>query len=187
MKKEIITKIVKIGILKKVVLIAILVVSNTLTAQVDRSVMPESGPAPEIKFGKPKTFVLDNGLTVMVVENSKLPRASATLSFDNPLIYEGEIAGVSAVLGGMLGNGTQSISKEEFIEEVDYMGATLNVSGSGVFASSLSRYFDRVLELMTGTVLEPLLTQEEFERQRDLLKENKMILKNAIKYVEGLI
>jgi len=180
MKKEIITKIVKIGILKKVVLIAILIVSNSLTAQVDRSVMPESGPAPEIKFGKPKTFVLDNGLTVMVVENSKLPRASASLSFDNPLIYEGEIAGVGAVLGGMLGNGTQSISKEEFVEEVDYMGATLNVSGSGVFASSLSRYFDRVLELMAGTILEPLLTQEEFERQRDLLKEN---LKTADKDV----
>ena len=142
--------------------------------------MPESGPAPEIKFGKPKTFLLDNGLTVMVVENSKLPRASASLSFNNPLIYEGEIAGVSAVLGGMLGNGTQSISKEAFVEEVDFMGANLSVSGSGVFASSLSRYFDRVLELMAGAVLEPLLTQDEFERQRDLLKEN---LKSADKDV----
>ncbi len=45
---------------------------------------------------------------------------------------------------------------------------------------SLSRYFDRVLELMAGSVLEPLLTQEEFERQRDLLKEN---LKTADKDV----
>ena len=180
MKKQIIKQIIKIGILKKVILIAILIVSNSLTAQVDRSVMPESGPAPEIKFGKPKTFVLDNGLTVMVVENSKLPRASASLSFNNPLIYEGEIAGVSAVLGEMLGNGTQSISKEVFVEEVDFMGATLSVSGSGVFASSLSRYFDRVLELMAGAVLEPLLTQEEFERQRDLIKEN---LKSADKDV----
>ena len=180
MKKEIITKIIKIGILKKVFLITVFILSNSLTGQVDRSVMPESGPAPEIKFGKPKTFVLDNGLTVMVVENSKLPRASASLSFDNPLIYEGEIAGVGDVLGLMLGNGTKSISKEEFVEEVDYMGANLSVSGSGVFASSLSRYFDRVLELMAGTVLEPLLTQEEFERQRDLLKEN---LKSADKDV----
>tara|TARA_B100001250_G_scaffold120783_1_gene102522 strand:- start:7438 stop:9549 length:2112 start_codon:yes stop_codon:yes gene_type:complete len=180
MKKEIIKKIIKIGILKKVFLIIVFIISNTLTAQVDRSVMPESGPAPEIKFGKPKTFLLDNGLTVMVVENSKLPRASASLSFNNPLIYEGEIAGVSAVLGGMLGNGTQSISKESFVEEVDFMGANLSVSGSGVFASSLSRYFDRVLELMAGAVLEPLLTQDEFERQRDLLKEN---LKSADKDV----
>ena len=79
MKKEIITKIIKIGILKKVFLITVFILSNSLTGQVDRSVMPESGPAPEIKFGKPKTFILDNGLTVMVVENSKLPRASESL------------------------------------------------------------------------------------------------------------
>ena len=180
MKKEILKKLIMIGIIKKVLLIAIFVFSNSLIAQVDRSVMPESGPAPEIKFGTPKTFLLDNGLTVMVVENSKLPRASATLNFNNPLIFEGEIAGVSAVLGGMLGNGTNSIAKDDFNEEIDYMGATLSVSGTGVFASSLSRYFDRVLELMAGSVLEPLLTQEEFERQRDLLKEN---LKTADKDV----
>ena len=75
---------IMIGIIKKVLLVTVFVFSNSLIAQVDRSVMPESGPAPEIKFGTPKTFLLDNGLTVMVVENSKLPRASATLNFNNP-------------------------------------------------------------------------------------------------------
>ena len=172
MKKENINKILKIGVIKKLVIISVIAISNSLTAQVDRSIMPESGPAPEISFGQPKTFSLDNGLTVMVVENNKLPRASAQLSFDNPLIYEGEIAGVSGVLGEMLGNGTSSIPKDKFINEVDYLGASLSVSGSGAFASSLSRYFDRILELMAGAILEPLLTQEEFDRQRDLIKEN---------------
>ena len=172
MKKENINKILKIGVIKKLVIISVIAISNSLTAQVDRSIMPESGPAPEISFGQPKTFSLDNGLTVMVVENNKLPRASAQLSFDNPLIYEGEIAGVNGVLGEMLGNGTSSIPKDKFINEVDYLGASLSVSGSGAFASSLSRYFDRILELMAGAILEPLLTQEEFDRQRDLIKEN---------------
>ena len=172
MKKENINKILKIGVIKKLVIISVIAISNSLTAQVDRSIMPESGPAPEISFGQPKTFSLDNGLTVIVVENNKLPRASAQLSFDNPLIYEGEIAGVNEVLGEMLGNGTSSIPKDKFINEVDYLGASLSVSGSGAFASSLSRYFDRILELMAGAILEPLLTQEEFDRQRDLIKEN---------------
>ena len=180
MKKENINKILKIGVIKKLVIISVIAISNSLTAQVDRSIMPESGPAPEISFGQPKTFSLDNGLTVMVVENNKLPRASAQLSFDNPLIYEGEIAGVNGVLGEMLGNGTSSIPKDKFINEVDYLGASLSVSGSGAFASSLSRYFDRILELMAGAILEPLLTQEEFDRQRDLIKEN---LKTADKDV----
>ena len=169
--KNIFKTMLAIGIIKKVIIVFVLL-TTSLNAQLDRSIMPESGPAPEIFFGKPQTFKLDNGLTVMVVENTKLPRASASLSFDNPLIFEGEIAGVSSILAEMVGNGTQSISKEDFIEEIDYMGASLNVTGSGAFAGSLKRYFPRVLELMASAVLEPLFTQEEFDRQKNLIKES---------------
>jgi len=169
--KNIFKTMLTIGIIKKAIIVLVLL-STSLNAQLDRSIMPDSGPAPEIFFGKPQTFKLDNGLTVMVVENTKLPRASASLSFDNPLIFEGDIAGVSSILAEMVGNGTQSISKEDFIEEIDYMGASLNVSGSGAFAGSLKRYFPRVLELMASAVLEPLFTQEEFDRQKSLIKES---------------
>ena len=169
--KNIFKTMLTIGIIKKVIIVLV-ILTTSLNAQLDRSVMPESGPAPEIFFGKPQTFNLDNGLTVMVVENTKLPRASASLSFDNPLIFEGDIAGVSSILAEMVGNGTQSISKEDFIEEIDYMGASLNVTGSGAFAGSLKRYFPRVLELMASAVLEPLFTQEEFDRQKNLIKES---------------
>ena len=162
----------KLSIAKKIIIALVIILSSSAKAQLDRSIMPESGPAPEIFFGKPQTFKLDNGLTVMVVENTKLPRASASLSFDNPLIFEGDIAGVSSILAEMVGNGTQSISKEDFIEEIDYMGASLNVTGSGAFAGSLKRYFPRVLELMASAVLEPLFTQEEFDRQKNLIKES---------------
>ena len=164
--------ILKIKIVKNIILILAIVFTGSLHSQLDRSIIPESGPSPEISFGKPQIFKLENGLTVLVVENNKLPRASASLSFDNPLIYEGEVAGVSSILAEMIGNGTQSISKEDFIEEVDYMGASLSVTGSGAFAGSLKRYFPRVLELMASAVLEPLLTQEEFDNQKNLIKES---------------
>ena len=178
--KSILKNLIKPNALSKALIITGLIFYNPVSSQLDRSVMPESGPAPEIFFGKPNTFKLDNGLTVMVVENSKLPRASASLSFDNPLIFEGEVAGVSSILGEMMGNGTQSISKEKFLEEVDFMGASMSVSGSGAFASSLSRYFPRVLELMADAVLNPLLTQDEFDSQKNLIKES---LKTADKDV----
>ena len=164
--------ILKMNISKNLIIGLAIIFANSLSAQLDRSIVPESGPTPEIFFGKPQTFMLDNGLTVMVVENNKLPRASASLSFDNPLIFEGEIAGVSSILSEMIGNGTQSISKEDFIEEVDFMGASLNITGSGAFAGSLKRYFPRVLELMAQAVLEPLFTQEEFDNQKNLIKES---------------
>ena len=164
--------ILKMNISKNLIIGLAIIFANSLSAQLDRSIVPESGPTPEIFFGKPQTFMLDNGLTVMVVENNKLPRASASLSFDNPLVFEGEIAGVSSILSEMIGNGTQSISKEDFIEEVDFMGASLNITGSGAFAGSLKRYFPRVLELMAQAVLEPLFTQEEFDNQKNLIKES---------------
>ena len=170
--EKILHKIFKIKIAKNIILTLAIVFTGSLYSQLDRSIVPESGPSPEIFFGKPQTFKLENGLTVLVVENNKLPRASASLSFDNPLIYEGEVAGVSSILAEMIGNGTQSISKENFIEEVDYMGASVSVTGSGAFAGSLKRYFPRVLELMASAVLEPLLTQEEFDNQKNLIKES---------------
>jgi Predicted Zn-dependent peptidases len=52
--------------------------------------MPKPGPAPTINIGKPNEFKLKNGLTVIVVENHKLPRVSATLTIDNPPIALGE-------------------------------------------------------------------------------------------------
>ena len=170
--EKILNNIFKIKIVKNIILILAIVFTGSLYSQLDRSIVPESGPSPEIFFGKPQTFKLENGLTVLVVENNKLPRASASLSFDNPLIYEGEVAGVSSILAEMIGNGTLSISKEDFIEEVDYMGASVSVTGSGAFAGSLKRYFPRVLELMASAVLEPLLTQEEFDNQKNLIKES---------------
>jgi len=170
--KNLFKTMLKLSITKKIIIAFVIILSSSANAQLDRSIIPESGPAPEIFFGKPQTFKLDNGLTVMVVENTKLPRASASLSFDNPLIFEGDIAGISSILAEMVGNGTQSISKEDFIEEIDFMGASLNVTGSGAFAGSLKRYFPRVLELMASAVLEPLFTQEEFDRQKNLIKES---------------
>ncbi|MFT3908455.1 MAG: hypothetical protein QM737_03450 [Ferruginibacter sp.] len=52
------------------------------SAQIDRSKQPKAGPAPVIQFKNPETFTLPNGMTVLVVENHKLPRVSATLNID---------------------------------------------------------------------------------------------------------
>jgi hypothetical protein len=74
----------------------------TVQSQVDRTVMPTPGPAPEINLGEPEIFNLNNGLKVLVVENHKLPRVSIQLSIDNPPILEGDKAGVSSLTGSLL-------------------------------------------------------------------------------------
>ena len=111
-----------------------------LNAQVDRSTMPEPGPAPKVKVEEPETFELTNGLTVMLVENHKLPRVSMSLRFDNPPHSEGQKAGVSGVMGELLGQGTTTMPKDEFNERVDYLGARLNIYSGGASANTLSKY-----------------------------------------------
>lgn len=147
-------------------IVAILFMVITVQAQVDRSVMPKPGPAPEINLEEPQRFELKNGLTVMVVENHKLPRVSIQLSIDNPPIAEGDKAGVQALTGSLLGLGSKNISKDDFNEEIDFLGARLNLGAQGGFASSLSKYFPRVLELMADAALNPNFTQVEFDAEK---------------------
>ena len=156
--------------MKKIILS--LVIARTtvsLYAQIDRTTMPEAGPAPTINLEEPTRFELKNGLTVMVVENHKLPRVSIQLSIDNPPSLEGEKAGVSSLAAGLLGNGSTNISKDAFNEEVDFLGASLNFGASSAFASSLSKYFPRILELMADAAINPNFTEEEFQKEKEKL------------------
>ncbi|WP_417884853.1 M16 family metallopeptidase [Zunongwangia sp.] len=147
-----------------------------LNAQVDRSTMPEPGPAPKVKVEEPETFTLTNGLTVMLVENHKLPRVSMSLKFDNPPHSESKKAGVSKIMGELLGQGTTNIPKDEFNEKVDYLGARLNINSRGASANTLSKYFPEILHLMADGVINPEFTEEEFSksiaREKDYLKSN---------------
>lgn len=151
--------------MKKLVYIAAsLFLTMTLQAQ-DRS-MPTPGPAPKININKPESFTLKNGMKVLIVENHKLPRVSYTLTLDNPPYAEGAKKGVSDLVSSMLGNGTEKTSKDAFNEEIDFLGARVNFWSSGASASGLSRYSDRILELMAEGALQPLFVQEEFEKEK---------------------
>ena len=106
--------------------------------QIDRSVMPISGPMPSIELGNPIEFELKNGLKVLMVENHKLPRVSVNLLIDNPPFPGSDKNGIYTMTSSMLGKGTTSISKDEYVEEIDFLGATLNINAGGAYASSLS-------------------------------------------------
>ncbi|MDP5061894.1 MAG: insulinase family protein, partial [Maribacter sp.] len=140
-----------------------------LQAQVDRTVMPTPGPAPEINLGVPQTFNLNNGLKVLVVENHKLPRVSVQLSIDNPPVLEGDKAGTASLTGSLLGLGSKNISKDTFNEEIDFLGASLYFTSSRAYAQSLSKYFPRMMELMADAAINPNFTQEEFDKEKDKL------------------
>jgi len=156
-------------------------------AQIDRSKQPKPGPAPKIAISDPQEFKLANGLTVMIVENHKLPRVSFSLTIDNTPVTEGSKAGVSQLLGAMMGNGTTSIPKDEFNDEIDFLGANLNFRSSGGSASGLSKYSDRIMELMADAAIHPLLVEDEFEKEKAKLIEGLNTEKKSVEAVSSRV
>ena len=152
-------------------IIAIITLSFATNAQIDRSTMPNPGPDPVVKLGTAEKFSLDNGLTVIMVENHKLPRVAATLRIDNQPYFEGEIAGVSDMMGSLLGRGTSNITKDAFNEKVDFLGASVGFYSSGGSARSLKKYFPEVLGLMADGVKNSEFTQEEFDKEKEVTLE----------------
>ncbi|MGB5499508.1 MAG: pitrilysin family protein [Maribacter sp.] len=173
--------------MKKIITSIFLFTALVISAQIDRSKEPKTGPPPVINLGVPQSFELDNGLKVIVVVNNKLPRVSYTLSIDNPPFIEGKKAGVSQLLGSLLGKGSTHIEKDAFNEEVDYMGSFISFNSSGAFASGLSKYSSRILELMADAALNPNFTQEEFEKEQNILLDGLKSNEKNVKAIAGRV
>ncbi len=133
-------------------------------AQVDRSTYPEPGPAREIKLGDADSFTLKNGLKVFVVENTKLPRVAFSLVLDRDPILEGDKTGMLGMVGEMMKGGTSNRTKDQLDEEVDFIGASLSAGATSIYASSLKKHQEKILELMADVLFNPVFPQEELDK-----------------------
>ncbi|WP_375446237.1 insulinase family protein [uncultured Fibrella sp.] len=144
--------------------------ASSFAQTLDRSKLPADAPAPQIKVGKPETFTLPNGLKVFVVENHKLPRVAVNLVLDREPLLEGDKAGVSGFAGQLLRNGTKTRTKEQLDEEIDFIGADLATSPTGVYGGSLSKNVSKLFELMSDVVLNPAFPQAELDKLKKQAK-----------------
>lgn len=146
------------------------VVQPTPDGGLDRSIPPKPGPAPKIQIGDYETFKLSNGVEVIVVENSKLPRVSFNIALDVDPMMEGDKAGLVDITGQLLRRGTKTRTKQELDEQVDFIGATLSTSGRGIFGSSLTKHQDELLQLMSDVLLNSTFPEEELEKLKTQTK-----------------
>ena len=149
----------------------ILIVAGVLLMQythaqvtIDRTKQPAPGPAPVLTITDPVVYKMPNGITVLVVEDHRLPSISASFVIDAGPIAEGSKAGVVELMGSMLNEGTKIMPKAEYDEAVDKIGATVNLSSSGGYASALTRYFKNAFALMGQALQQPAFTQESFDK-----------------------
>lgn len=129
-----------------------------------RATAPQAGPARPVEIGQSHQFTLANGLKVIVVENHKLPQISYQLTINRDEILEKEKSGLSGMAGSLLATGTTTKTKAEIDEAVDYIGGSLSTSGTGGFASSLTKHSDKILGLFSDVILKPSFPEAEFEK-----------------------
>ena len=147
--------------MRKITLLTILLIFSAIysnaqesdyVTSIDRSVQPKQGETPTIDLKQPKTFKLKNGLTVLVVEDNKLPTFSVRISIDNPPSFEGDKAGLNNLSSSLFGEGSKNINKDVFNEEVDYLGATISLGMGFAYANGLSKHKERIFELLSRCI-----------------------------------
>lgn len=159
MKMKIISQLIGLAVVA-------LLAGCSSSSSLDRSVAPTPAMAPQINLGGYTKTVLDNGLTLIVVENHKLPRVSYQLTVDRDPVLEQDKAGYVTMAGELLKAGTTKKSKSEIDEAIDFMGARMNSYSTGVSGACLKKHNADFLALMSEVVLTPSFPEEELEKLR---------------------
>ena len=97
---------------------------------------PLSGEILRVNLPKPFEAKLENGLTVLILEDHRTPSISVQLYIGGAgAVFEPpSLTGLANVTAQMLREGTKSRTSVQIAEEVDRLGATLGAGGS--FGSS---------------------------------------------------
>jgi zinc protease len=150
----------------RVIVIVAALVCCALAApgQLDRSKMPGPGPAPAVAFPDYALETTANGIRVIIVRNDKLPTVSIRLLIDREAVLEGKAAGYISIAGQLLRSGTATRTKDQFDEEVDRIGASLESDGTSIYASGLSKYTEKIFALVADITLHPSFPQAELDK-----------------------
>lgn len=137
------------------------------SAQIDRTKVPEAGPAPVVEFGDFEKFTLDNGLRVILVEDHDRPLVSVGINFIIDPFVEGDKAGESQFFGEVWSKGTSNRTAEQINNEVDFLGASFRTGSSSIGFTTLTKYTDRMMDILTDVLYNPTFPQEEIDKMRD--------------------
>ncbi|MBC7778193.1 MAG: insulinase family protein [Phycisphaerae bacterium] len=152
-----------------------------------RKASPVAGNAPKVQIGNAETFKLDNGLTVILVENHKLPTVSYRVFVDYDPVLEKDAAGYLEMTGDLLSKGTKTRSKAQIDEQVDFLGASFFTDANGVNGSCLSKHSDKLLTIMADVLLNPVFPQEELDKSKKQSESNLASQKDDATAIAGIV
>ena len=139
---------------------------------------PVSNEVLRVKLPKPVEWKMPNGLTVLVLEDRRLPTVYARLSIlGSGAVFEpADMPGLADFTALMLRQGTATRDSRKIAEEVEGMGASLDATApfgsatTSVFASGLSETFPQLMALFADILLNPSFPESELALQKQRQK-----------------
>ena len=133
---------------------------------------PVSHEALTVKIPEAAPVKLSNGVTVLALEDSRLPLVSAQFRVEGAGDLYSPLPGLARMTADQLDQGAGSLSAQQIVEESARLGAsftTLAAPGAEVAAvegSGLSSRFDQWMALLTDVLLHPTFPADEFNGRR---------------------
>ncbi len=131
-----------------------------------------SGGGMGLSLKDAKRVELPNGLVLLLFENHRLPVLVAQAYVKRTHVLEpADKAGVAALTGSLLDEGTRKHTGPEIAELIENVGGTLSMGASGGSVQVLSNNASLGLGLLIECLTQPKFAKEPFERQKTRLQE----------------
>ncbi len=134
---------------------------------------PVSKEILRVKLPRPVVSKLPNGLTLLVLEQHKLPTVAFSLRIQSGAMTDPkDMPGLAQFTADMLKEGTTHRSSSQLASDVDNIGASLDTvaqfgsNTTQLSASGLVTNTDRILELLSDPTLHPTFPQDELDKYK---------------------
>src|SRR5438034_3276296 len=132
----------------------------------------------KVTLPKATESTLSNGLTVLIMENHRLPLISIqyNISGAGPIFEPANTPGLAGITAQMLREGTKTKSSVQIAEQIDQLGASISAAApfgdpaTVINASGLSDNFEQWFALTNDLLLNPTFPGDELNRLKQRAK-----------------
>jgi zinc protease len=121
------------------------------------------------------TWTTENGIKVLHVNSPELPMVDIALTFDAGSARDNELAGLSAMMHGLLDKGTGKLDADDVAARFEDVGAQFSASvdldRSSVTLRSLTdeEFFSDALTMFVSVISKPSFPERDFDREKKRL------------------
>jgi zinc protease len=150
--------------------------SSRTEANAGKQSPPPALPPRPLQLPKPTSYKLPNGLTVVLLEDHRVPFVSFQLGIKaGDAADPKELPGLATVVADMITEGTNKRTSKEIAGDVDSIGGALKASADPDFTiisgSALSQYQDKFFSIVADVLLHPSFPDDELKLEKTNLIE----------------